>query len=321
MESKLLTAEEVAQQLKIKKYTVYELIKRGELPSSKVGKQMRISQADINHYLLASKSGKPAAVRLPEPPRNDKPEPSREALNDIFEVPTVAPTIVCGQDTCLDMLVSRVTMRPDVTILRSHMGSLNGLYAFYHGRVAMTAAHLWDAETNTYNYPFIRRIAPGVPAGALRLVGRMQGLYVKKGNPLEIKDWRDLARPDVTMVNREKGSGTRVLLDQKLALSQINPQDVRGYRRELATHLACAGAVTKGDADAACGCSGAATNLPGLDFIPLQLEWYDLIFRLSERHTPAVQSLMAAAVSLEFRRDLEMLGSYDMSMTGHFEEF
>ncbi|MDR1961623.1 MAG: helix-turn-helix transcriptional regulator [Gracilibacteraceae bacterium] len=318
MESLLLTAEEVAQQLKIRKYTVYELIKRGELPSSKVGKQVRISQSDINHYLQATKSGKLTLPRITETGVRDDAE-SHEIRTDIFET-AAAPAIVCGQDTCLDMLVSRAAAQPDVTLLRSHMGSLNGLYAFYHGRVSATAAHLWDAETNSYNFPFIRRLAPGMPVGALRLVGRMQGFYVKKGNPLEIKGWRDLARPEVNMVNREKGSGTRILLDQKLALCRIHSEDVRGYKRELNTHLSCASAVAKGEADVGCGCAGIASNLPDIEFVPLQLEWYDLIFRLADRNTPAIQSLLAAASSLEYRRDLEMLGDYDLSQTGYFEE-
>ncbi|MDR1604526.1 MAG: helix-turn-helix transcriptional regulator, partial [Gracilibacteraceae bacterium] len=315
MEARLLTALEVAQQLKIKKNTVYELIKRGDIPSSKVGKQVRVAQADINHYLLKTKVGR-TTLPQPEPPRSEEAE-SPEGWGNPAEagsggVGAATPTIVCGQDICLDMLVSRVAAQPDVVILRSHMGSLNGLYAFYHGRATATAVHLWDAETDTYNYPYIRRLAPGVSVGALRLVGRMQGFYVKKGNPLGIRDWYDLTRSDLTMVNRERGSGTRVLLDQKLSLLGIDARNLRGYRRELNTHLACAGAVVKEEADVACGCSGGSGGLPGLDFIPLQREWYDLIFRLDDLTTPAVQSLAAAVTSAEFRRDLEMIGDYDL---------
>jgi putative molybdopterin biosynthesis protein len=318
MEVTLLTAADVAKQLKIKKYTVYELIKRKELPSSKVGKQVRVSQADVNQYLESRKTGS-----LPLPTKAGK-EASLEdnSLSDqYFPERDQSPIIMCGQDICLELLVSRIASVKNLQILRSYMGSYNGLYAFYNGRVSMAAAHLWDGETNTYNYPFIRRLLPGFPVGALRLAGRTQGFYVKKGNPLYIQDWRDFLRSDITMINREKGCGTRILLDQKLKQLEIETAAIRGYRRECTSHLACAAFVAKGGADVGCGCEQAAEEIPGIDFIPMQLEWYDLIFRLSDQHTPVIQEILAYVSSAEFKQDLEMMGKYDLSQTGRYEQF
>jgi putative molybdopterin biosynthesis protein len=306
MESRLLTAEDVAQQLRIKKYTVYELIKRGELPSSRVGKQVRVSQADIEKYLAAGKTGKAAGTeRLPV---------EREAV-------PARQLIISGQDKCLDLVFARIGSETGSAVLRSYMGCYNSLIALYFGKITMAAAHLWDAETNTYNYPFIRRLLPGVPAGIVRLAGRMQGFYVKAGNPLGIRDWEDLARPELVMINREQGCGTRILLDQKLAGLGIDGGTIRGYNRESSSPLACAGIIARGGADLACGCEAAAAGVAGVDFIPLQPEWYDFVFRLAERNIPAVQVVLAYVDSGEFLRDLEIVGGYDLSQTGQYEEF
>jgi putative molybdopterin biosynthesis protein len=184
----------------------------------------------------------------------------------------------------------------------------------------MSASHLWDAETDSYNYPYIRRILPGIPVGVFRLGGRMQGLYVRKGNPLNIRGWEDLGRPDITMINRERGSGTRILLDQQLALLGINTASVQGYDREASSHLACAGFVAKGGAEAGCGCERSAEGVEGVEFIPLQMEWYDFVFRLSDKNTPAVRTISSYISSGEFKRDLEVLGGYELSQTGTYKE-
>jgi putative molybdopterin biosynthesis protein len=316
MEPRLLTAEDVARQLRIKKYTVYELIKRGELPSSRVGKQVRISQADIEKYLAAGKTGPAGTARIRE-----QAGAARERLPGEREAGPGRQLIISGQDKCLDLLLARIESETGGAVLRSYTGCYNSLIALYFGNITMATAHLWDAETGTYNYPFIPRLLPGVPAGILRLAGRMQGFYVKAGNPLGIRGWEDLARPELAMVNREKGCGTRILLDQKLAGLGIDGGAVRGYNRESASHLACAGIVARGGADLACGCEAAAADMAGVGFIPLQPEWYDFVFRLADRHIPAVQAVLAYVGSGEFRRDLEIMGGYDFSLTGQYEEF
>jgi putative molybdopterin biosynthesis protein len=337
MEVNLLTAEDVAKQLRIKKYTVYELIKRGELPSSKVGKQVRISQVDIDRYLDASKTGPQFGDHLPsDSPRTsgETRDPAQSGLmaDCAFWDPgdstasfgegnnrgALSPVIISGQDMCLDLLVNRF---PGNAILRSYMGCYNGLYSLYHGRVTMAAAHLWDAETDSYNYSFIRRLLPGLPVGVIRLAGRMQGLYVKKGNPLGIRDWKDFAHPELSMINRERGCGTRILLDQKLKQLKIDTAKIRGYTRESTSHLVCASTVAKGGADTGCGCERGAERLSGIEFVPLQPEWYDFVFRLEDRSSPTIRAIISYLASEEFKKDLEVMGGYDTSQTGRYEKF
>jgi putative molybdopterin biosynthesis protein len=328
MESALLTAEEVALQLRIKKYTVYELIKRGELPSSKVGKQMRISQADLDAYLRTNRSGPrlhPLSAEVPaRPGEQGEGFPGMRTASLVREQTPreegAAPLIICGQDACLDLLVAKV-IGFGGSALRSYMGSYNALYTLYHDQVTMSAAHLWDSETDTYNYPFIRRLLPGLPVGVLRLAGRMQGFYVKEGNPHQIRDWQDLARPDLVFINRELGCGTRILLDQKLRRLGIDGASVRGYAREASSHMTCAGIVAQGGADLGCGCERGSRNIPGIEFIPLQLEWYDLVFPLRIRNLPAVNAIISSVTGPDFKQDLETMGGYDRSQTAYDEEF
>jgi putative molybdopterin biosynthesis protein len=316
MKSPLLTAEEVARQLRIKKYTVYELIKRGELPSSRVGKRVRISQEDIDRYLRAGRTGPLAEETIPAARREEAGEDESGTPHE----PAEAPIILSGQDLCLDLLMNRLSVLGLGPVLRSYSGCYNSLIALYKGTVSMAASHLWDGETESYNYPFIRRLLPGLPAGVLRLAGRRQGFYVKKGNPLKIRGWEDLARPELTMINREQGCGTRILLDQKLKTLGIRAEKIHGYGRESTSHMACASIVAKGGADLGCGCERGAENISGTDFIPLQLEWYDLVFRLRDRDSPAVQALAAYISGVEFRQDLVLLGGYDLSQTGTYVE-
>jgi putative molybdopterin biosynthesis protein len=328
MESLLLTAEDVARQLRIKKYTVYELIKRGELPSSRVGKRLRVSQEDVDRYLQAGRTG-PALDRENAESLRPAGEGAAGALIPgagpaIFrDSPGSAegPLIICGQDTCLDLLVSRLSTRGLGPSLRSYMGCHSGLISLYHGAVTLAASHLWDHETDSYNYPFIRRLIPGMAVGVFRLAGRTQGFYVKKGNPLKIRDWADLARPNITMINRERGCGTRILLDQKLKLLGIDPAAIRGYSRESTSHMACAGIVARGGADLGCGCERGAEHIAGADFVPLQLEWYDLVFRLRDRGNPAVKALVSYIADEDFKQDLALMGGYDLSQTGNYVEF
>jgi putative molybdopterin biosynthesis protein len=303
-ENHLYTAEDVAQILRIKKYTVYEIIKRGELPFTKVGKQIRVSKDDLELYL-----------------RQDKPEEDtvRPSAHDTYELPARASAnssdvILCGQDICLDLLLGSGNLRNHV--LRSYVGCYNSLFSLYHRDVSMVAAHLWDMDTDTYNLPYVKKMMPGTPFGIIRLAGRKQGLYVKKGNPKDLQDWKDFARSDVVMINREKGCGTRILLDQKLIKHGIDAERIDGYHRESGSHLGCASIVAKGGADVACGCESGMGSIAGVEFIPLQLEWYDLVFLAADQHRPIIRDILAYAVSPAFKKDLDALGGYDISQTG-----
>lgn len=293
MAERYLTAQEVAGLLKIKKSTVYEMIKKGTLRAVKVGKQFRVSEADAYALLgAAPPAGGPA------------PAASRRFL-------------VCGQDTLLDLLCDSANAAyGEPFFFRAHLGSYNGLHAMYQGQADAATAHLWDMETDTYNLPFIPKLLPGERVRVYHLVGRTVGLYVAAGNPKGIRSVEDFTRPDVTMVSREKGSGIRVLTDSLLLRAGIAPRAVRGYETVVGSHLAAAAAVAGGQADCALGNQKAALQTPALDFIPLRTEQYDLVLREDDLAHPAVQAFVGVLRSDAFRAALAALGGYDTAGLG-----
>lgn len=125
--------------------------------------------------------------------------------------------MLCGQDSCLNIIANHISQLPGaVPMLRSYAGSYNSLNQLYQGKADIATSHLWDEESGSYNFPFISRLVPGVPVTVVRLLGRNMGIYVKSGNPKGITGIESLTGGRVSMVNREKGSGTRILLDEKL---------------------------------------------------------------------------------------------------------
>ena len=167
---KLFTPQEVADQLKIKKHTVYDLIKRGELECSKVGKQIRISVEQINQYLNAT-----------HPIQSQEPTsfyPENSLLKNDYLLHQTG-IILCGQDPALDILSTLLSAHPNgLPVLRSHMNNYNGLYSLYFDKVHIVASHLWDGASNTYNTNAIQHFLPGEEIAILHLFKRMQGFYV-----------------------------------------------------------------------------------------------------------------------------------------------
>lgn len=295
------TPGEVAEILKISKFTVYELIKRGDLPAYHVGRKVRVEAPDLEAFKHRMKGGI----------RQDA--GSAPAAG----VPSADAVIVSGQDPILDILVRRLERElPGARALRSYMGSINGLLALYYGQVDVATAHLWDSDADEYNLPYIRRILPGQRIVAINLVFRMQGFYVAPGNPLGIGKWADLARPEVRFVNREPGSGTRVLLDEQLRRLGIDHRQVTGYDRVETTHLAVASCVARGDADVGLGIESVASQLKGLEFVPLQQERYDLVMRHEDLEKPYGRALLTILRSTSFRSEIGGIGRYDTSQMG-----
>jgi putative molybdopterin biosynthesis protein len=179
----------------------------------------------------------------------------------------------------------------------------------------MAGSHLLDEDTGEYNLPYIRRYLPDVPVAVVNLVGRVQGLILPPGNPKGISALADLGRPNITFVNRQRGSGTRVLLDYKLKCLGIDPNEVVGYGREEYSYLAVAAAVQGGSADAGLGILSAARAL-GLDFVPVLNERYDLVIPLVYFHSPLLQPLLGLLQDQDFRQEVDALGGYDTSNMG-----
>jgi putative molybdopterin biosynthesis protein len=225
--------------------------------------------------------------------------------------------VLCGQDISLDIIANHVSALPGQPgILRSHAGSYNSLYALYQGRAQISTAHLWDEKTGEYNYPYILRLVPGVPLIVVRLFGRKQGFYVKKGNPKNITGWKDVARGDLMLCNREKGSGTRVLLDEKLKTMAFQRSLIPGYEREYASHVSVAGAVARGEGDFGLGSEHGCQQVGGIEFIPLQNECYDMVFPAELREFKPYHAVLDYVCSERFILELTGIGGYDTSQTG-----
>ena len=297
-----LTPVEVAELLKITKNTVYELIKRGELPSYKVGKKIRVDTKDVEEYINSQKTGKVKDTHF-----NNK----NIDINNNFKI------IISGQDVILDILARSVENKLDgISTFRSYIGSYNALYELYNGRVSIASSHLWDFETDEYNSTFVKKLLPGIPCVLINLAYRMQGFYVAKGNPKEITTWGDLTKPSITIVNREKGSGTRVLLDGKLRLLNFNGKHIKGYDNEELSHLGVASTVSRGIADVGLGNEKAALQVNNIDFIPLHKERYDLVIKKEDLQNPVYQTIINIINSPEFKAELQGLGGYDLTDTG-----
>lgn len=289
MEEQFLTPVEVAQMLQLKKNTVYDMIKRGDLKASKMGKQFRIKLADVYEYMGVDKSAGDA--------------------NDI---------IICGQDTLLDILCgyfNRGTIK-NVKAFRSPLGSYNGLYEMYHNDGYVATAHLWDGETDTYNIPYVTKMLPGEQVAVFHLVKRIQGMYVRRGNPKQIVSFDDLLRDDIQMVNREKGSGIRVFLDEMLKIKGISPSQIRGYQNTATSHLQAAAMIARGNADLSFGNERVAKQVAEIEFIPQKKESYDMVMRVDDLQKPPYAALVEIIQSQEFREEIEALQGYDVTDMG-----
>lgn len=312
MNSTSLTPLEVAEILKITKNTVYELIKRGELPSYKVGKKLRIDKEDIENYINSQK-GTTSSVNKPQKKEISVNEPDTD--NEINS--NDKNIIICGQDMILDILGRNLeTSLPSVKSYRSYMGSYNGLFNLYNNKVSIASAHLWDWETSEYNVSFVKKLLPGIPCVIVNLAYRMQGFYVQKGNPKNIKGWEDLNREDLSYINRERGCGVRVLLDGKLREFNIPSSSVNGYNYEESSHLSVASSIARGKGDLGLGIEKVAKQIDNIDFIPLQKERYDLVIKKENLENPAYKEILNIINSDDFKGELEGLGGYDLKDTG-----
>lgn len=327
MSEKLLTAKEAAEILKVRKNTVYDMIKRGDLKASKLGKQLRIRQGDLEFYIQYGSQAKVYQEGNSEQKNNiEKVEFERNAQNRTEKNVMANPgfgqagmcdqIIICGQDMVLDLLANRLNQCIGENVFRSYKGSYNGLYAMYQGEVNVATAHLWHRKTNSYNIPYISSMLPGTDLVVLHLLKRKQGFYVQKGNPKNIQSFEDLKRSDITIVNREPGSGVRVLIDEKLRQAGIPTQEVNGYQDIVSSHLEAAAAVNRGDADVAVGSEKHSLSVPGIDFLFIQEESYDMVIRKDDFLKKPYQKMIEIIRSSEYQKEVAGLGGYNVENMG-----
>ena len=219
-----------------------------------------------------------------------------------------------SHDLTLD-LIAQFLAEHDRRLASANVGSQGGLVALRRGEAHIAGSHLLDPQDGVYNISYIRQYMPGIPVKVVALVGRDQGLIVKKGNPKEIKSLKDLTRHEVQFVNRQRGAGTRVLLDYHFSLMSISKESIAGYNQEEYTHLGVASAVASGRADCGLGVAAAAQALD-LDFVPLFQERYDLVIPKQFSEDELLAPLFDLLVDSRFRQAVSTLKGYDVSVMG-----
>lgn len=225
--------------------------------------------------------------------------------------------VVGSHDITLDLMADRLPQNTaGYRMSTSNVGSLAGLLALKDGRSHLGGTHLLDPETGGYNVPYLNKYLPELPVRLITLAHREQGLIVRPGNPKEIRSLADLAREDVSFVNRQPGSGTRVLLDYHLHRDGLDPAGVLGYDQEEYTHMAVAVQVAAGAADTGLGILAAARAL-GLDFIPVATERYDLCIPEAHAVDSRIVALLDILHTAEFREAVRGLGGYHIEEMGN----
>jgi molybdopterin molybdotransferase/putative molybdopterin biosynthesis protein len=224
--------------------------------------------------------------------------------------------VIGSHDITIDILADEIRRNGrNIRISSGNVGSLGGLIALKKGTCHLSGSHLLDTDTGQYNISYIKRYLKGIKVSVFNLVLREQGLIVAKGNPKGIKGITDLVRDDITFVNRQAGSGTRVLFDYKLNQSGIKPESIRGYDHDEFTHMAVAVDVLSGAADCGMGIFAAARALD-MDFVPMEREQYDLIIPSAMLDQPNIMAALETIRSRHFRERVISLGGYDPSESG-----
>ncbi len=295
--TEMLTTKEVAEYLSINEKQVYRLIKEKKIPATRITGKWLFPKNLIDEWIMAS---------------------ARESVSISTgkSAPDNQVVIAGSNDLALELLVRNTAIKyPRYTISISNVGSLAGLIALQRGNCHIAASHLLDQETGEYNSAFIRKHFQDLKIVLLNLAHREQGLIVKRGNPLGIETLEHLASKALTFINRQEGSGTRVLLDYQLKENGIDPADIPGYSRIAHTHIDVALEVFSGSADAGLGILAAARMLD-LDFIPLATERFDLIIPTDNYATGAVKALREVLGSKEFKSRIGQMGGYETQDTG-----
>jgi len=228
----------------------------------------------------------------------------------------IEKTVFCigSHDLTLD-LISQFLAEQDRRFVSANVGSQGGLIALRRGEAHLAGSHLLNPETGEYNISYIRQYMPNIPVKVLALVGREQGLLVKRGNPKGVQSLKDLTNPNIQFMNRQRGAGTRVLLDYHLKLMTIAPERIVGYSQEEYTHLGVAAAIASGRADCGLGIAAAAQALE-LEFIPLFQERYDLVIPKLFAEEELLAPLFRLLDERRFREAVSQLLGYDVSVMG-----
>lgn len=291
-QNKSLSTQEVADILHVSKSTIYELIRKGEIHSYKIGRKVRFTQDDVDAYIARARH-----EHSTKPVKNIDTH-STLLTPDSKQTPEL---ILAGQDVVLDILANYL-QQEGVAVGRTYLSGFEGLLSLYQDNVHVAACHLYDGKD--YNTSYVRSLMPGIPAVLVNISYRMQGFYVQAGNPKNIKGWEDLKRDDIVILNRRVGSGARILLDLQLKKLGLCGASIKGYDKIMKSHLTMAAAVANGEADLAIGTERVSRQMDGIDFIPLEEERFDIVIKKEMLATEPVQKLLQILNSHAFRSEI-----------------
>ena len=331
-----LTAEDVAEILQVSRSSVYKLVKTDELASYYVGRKLRFTMADVENYIARSRKAKAREVESARAgaaagAHAVSASVSRTGVGTAGGASTRPSTtvdtaqardggafVLAGNDIVGDVLANYLGAT-GLPLDRVYEGSYNALVNVYRGQAHAALSHLYDGATDSYNVEGVKRLLPGVPVRVVRLVRRRQGLIVAKGNPKGLRSWDDLLKPGVRLINRERGCGSRILLDEQLSRRRVSAEareGIAGYAREAQSGLAMASFVARGAADAGIGVERTFRQVEGVDFLPLQDEWLDIVLA----KTPGAERVVDAVTHLcrtrPFREEIDNIVGYDASHMG-----
>ncbi len=294
----MMSTREVAQYLGIHEKQVYALIKAKRIPSTKITGKWVFPKKLIDDWIESH-----AKLGIEE---------AREKSQAV-----AGALLACGSnDPILDMLQSHMKKAfPEFLVFSANTGSTEGLKALNSRHTDLAWSHLFDPHSGQYNIPFLPSHLPDVKAVVVNLFHRELGLILAPGNPLGIKGFDDLRERGVRFVNRQQGSGTRVLLDHHLKQREIPPSSIRGYEREVYTHFEVGLAILSGEADVGVA-TIAVAKLLGLPFVPIAVENFDMILSQGTFFHRGVQVFIETLNARDFRKRVERIAAYDFKDSG-----
>lgn len=328
------TAQEVADLLKIRKTTVYELIKKNVLPSSKVGKQIRISQSDLDAYLNQGSDSGSGSMLLQSASqtvsRSASQPVSQPVSQSVLQPVSLADAaenvlrtrdylrynnglIVSGQDEVISIFSAYFQLEPGaVPVILHSLNLYDSLYSLYFDKVHAAFAPILQGEDRH----LLHCMVPGVSLVSVQVAEVSYGIYIKKENPCQISNVKSLLTSGARVMKGEKGSVCRIVLDQCMMEEGIDSEQLCVCERESISSLAAAAAVDSGQADAAVGSRSILTQFPDMDFIPLRKADLKLVFCSRFLNYPAFQGMIRVLQSEGFRRRLMQTEGYECSGTG-----
>jgi excisionase family DNA binding protein len=298
MSIELMNTKEVAKYLDIHEKQVYALIKARRIPATRITGKWIFPKKLIDEW-VESKSGEGITL-------------AKQKSNKIAGALLAAGS----NDPVLDILQTWVRRAyPDLYLFSANMGSVNGLAALDNGHTDIAWSHLLDPASGQYNIPFLSTLLPKIKPVVVNLFHREIGFITAPDNPYHIKWFDDLAKEGLRFINRQKGSGTRVLLDYHLGQLGVSSEQINGYDREAYTHFEVGLSILSGETDAGIA-TAAVSKLLGLAFTPITRESFDMVLDQSTFFQKGVQAFINILDSREFRKGVEKLGNYDFNHSG-----